>query len=74
MKLDDRLKKIEAKAPENKKIIVVKFASEVKELTCGDQIFLRYESESEGEFILRIRKLIELWLNRPMVTVLVANF
>ncbi len=74
MKLDDRLKKIEAKVPEEKKIIVVKFTSEVRELTCGNQIFLRYESESEDEFILRIRSLIELRLNRPLVTVLVANF
>ena len=74
MKLYDRLKKIEAKAPADKKIIVVKFGSEIKELSCGGEKFYRLENESESEFIKRIKALVEHHPDRPMLTVLVGNF
>lgn len=74
MKLSERLKKIEAKAPEVKQIIVVKFSSEIRELSCGDETFVRTESESEKDFIERVEAIFELRLERPMVTVLVGNF
>ena len=74
MKLSERLKKIEAKAPEVKQIIVVKFSSEIIELSCGDERFVRTESESEKDFIERVEAIFEMRLERPMVTVLVGNF
>lgn len=74
MKLSERLKKIEAKAPEEKQIIVVKFSTEIIELSCGDETFLRSESESEKDFIERVEAIFEMRLERPMVTVLVGNF
>jgi len=74
LKLSERLKKIEAKAPEEKQIIVVKFSSEIRELSCGDERFVRTESESENDFIERVEAILEMRLERPMVTVLVGNF
>ncbi len=74
MKLSERLKKIEAKASEEKQIIVVKFSTEIIELSCGDETFLRSESESEKDFIERVEAIFEMRLERSMVTVLVGNF
>ena len=74
MKLSERLKKIEAKASEEKQIIVVKFSTEIIELSCGDETFLRSESESEKDFIERVEAIIEKRLERPIVTNLVGNF
>lgn len=74
MKLSERLKKIEAKASEEKQIIVVKFSTEIIELSCGDETFLRSESESEKDFIERVEAIFEMRLERPIVTILVGNF
>ncbi len=74
MKLSERLKKIEAIAPKEKQILVVKFSSEITELSCGDERFVRTESESEKDFIERVEAIFEMRLERPMVTVLVGNF
>lgn len=59
MKLDDRLKKIEMKAPEQRNIIVVKFSNEIWELFCAGETFARLEYESEDGFIERIKKIVE---------------
>ncbi len=74
MKLAERLKRIESKAPEYKQIILVKFSSEIRDLSCGDETFVRSESESEKDFIERVEAIFEKRLDRPMVTVLVGNF
>jgi hypothetical protein len=74
MKLSDRLKKIEAKSPAEKKIIVVKIVSEIRELSFGEEHFYRLENESEDTFIKRIMSVVERSENRPMVTVLVGNY
>ena len=74
MKLYDRLKKIEAKAPAEKKIMVVKFGNELTELSCGGETFCRDENEPEGAFIMRIRSVVQQRTDRPLVTVLVGNF
>lgn len=73
MRLSDRLKKIEAKAPAEQKIIVVKYGNELKELSCGGEKFYRQENESECEFIRR-RLIIENRTDGKMVKVLVGNF
>lgn len=74
MRLADRLKKIEAKAPVEKQIIIVRYSSEITELMCGNETFLRLEIESEEEFIIRIRKILEARSDRPQITFLLANF
>lgn len=73
MRLSERLKKIEAKAPEEKQIIVIRFISEIKELSCGDETFVRLENESENEFIERVQAILEMRPNRPLVAVLMSN-
>lgn len=74
MKLSERLKKIEAKAPKEKQIIVFRYSSEITELMCGNETFLRLKDESEEKFIARIKKTLEARLDAPEITFLVANF
>jgi hypothetical protein len=53
MRLLDRLKKIEAKAPPEQKILVIKYQVELTSLQYGDDKYLRHDGESEDEFIER---------------------
>ena len=54
MKLTERLKKLEAKAPAEQPIFVVKFGTELTCLQYGDDKYYRLENESEDDFIERI--------------------
>ena len=59
MKLSDRLKKIEAKAPQEQKIFVIKFGVELTTLTYGGDEYLRLEGETEDEFVERILAIVK---------------
>lgn len=59
MKLSERLKKLEAKAPENQKIQVIKFGTELRYLQYGDDKYYRLESEPESEFTERILAIVK---------------
>ena len=59
MKLSERLRKLEAKAPMGQKIKVIKFGTDLTELNyCGD-LYPRYENESEKEFIARVLSIVK---------------
>jgi len=59
MKLLDRLKKIEAKAPPEQKFLVVKYPAELKMLEYGEDEYLRLDGETEDEFIERILAIVK---------------
>jgi hypothetical protein len=59
MKLLDRLKKIEAKAPPEKNIFVVRYPAELKTLEYGEDEYLRLDGETEDEFIERILDIVK---------------
>jgi hypothetical protein len=59
MKLSERLKKLEAKAPAEQKIQVVKFGTELKYLQYGGDKYCRLEKEPEDEFIQRILAIVK---------------
>lgn len=59
MRLLDRLKKIEAKAPPEQKIFVIKFQVELTTLAYGEDKYLRLDGETENEFIERILAVVE---------------
>ena len=59
MKLSERLKRLEAKAPAEQQIFVVKFGTELKYLQYGDDNYYRLESEPEDEFIERILVIVK---------------
>ena len=59
MKLLDRQKKIEAKAPPEQKILVIKFQVELTSLQYGDDKYLRLDGEMEDEFIERILAIVK---------------
>ena len=59
MRLLDRLKKIEAKAPSEQKILVIKFQVELTSLQYGEDKFLRLDGETEDEFIERTLAIVK---------------
>lgn len=59
MMLLDRIKKIEAKAPSEQKIFVIKFQVELTTLEYGDDKYLRLDGETEDEFIERILAIVK---------------
>ena len=58
MKLLDRLKKIEAKAPPEQKILVIKYQVELTSLQYGDDKYLRHDGETEDVFVERILAIV----------------
>ena len=74
MSLVKRLKKIEAKLRLDKKLIIVRYPSEVTELTYRGKVFERLQSESEDEFVVRVVAIVETIEDRPDVSYLVGNF
>lgn len=74
MNLENRLRKLESIHSFEPKIIVVKFGNEINQLSCGGEIFQRSTDESEKIFVERVKKIIEGRLNKPPVSILVANF
>jgi hypothetical protein len=59
MKLLDRLKMIEAKAPLELKIVVVKYPAELKTLEYGEDKYLRLDGETEDDFVERILAIVK---------------
>ena len=59
MRLLDRLKKIEEKAPPEQKIFVIKYQVELTSLQYGDDKYLRLDSEKEDGFIERILAIVK---------------
>ena len=59
MRLLDRLKKIEAKAPPEQKILVIKYQVELTTLEYGKDKYLRLEAETENEFVERILAIVK---------------
>lgn len=59
MRLLDRLKKIEAIAPPEQKIFVIKFQVELTSLEYGDDKYLRFDGETEDEFIERTLAIVK---------------
>jgi hypothetical protein len=74
MNLENRIKKLESIQSFEPKIIFVRFGDEVKVLSCAGEKFYRNEDETEGEFLSRVREIIQLRPNRPYVTVLTSSF
>lgn len=54
MKLSERMKRLEAKAPAEQPIFVVKFGAELTYLQYGDDKYFRLENEPEDDFVGRI--------------------
>ena len=59
MRLLDRLKKIEAKAPPEQKIFVIKYQVELTSLQYGEDKYLRRDGETEDGFIERILAIVK---------------
>lgn len=59
MKLSERLKRLEAKAPPEQPIFVVKFGTELNALHYGDDKYYRLDSEPEDEFVERILAIVK---------------
>ena len=59
MKLSERLKRLEAKAPAEQQIFVVKFGAELTCLQYGDDKYYRLKDEPEDEFIERILAIVK---------------
>ena len=59
MKLSERLKRLEAKAPAEQKIQVIKFGTELTYLQYGDDKYYRLENEPEDEFTERILVIVK---------------
>lgn len=59
MRLLDRLKKIEAKAPPEQKILVIKYQVELTSLQYGDDKYLRLHDETEDEFVERVLAIVK---------------
>jgi len=59
MKLSERLKKLEAKAPAGQKIQVIKFGTELTYLQYGDDKYFRLNNEPEDDFIERILAIVK---------------
>lgn len=61
--IERRIKKLEARSPENRVIFVSWLRApgeEVTEVTSGDQKWIRMDSETEQEFLSRVRKGLEV--------------
>lgn len=54
MKLSERLKRLEAKAPVEQQIFVVQFGTKLTYLQYGNEKYYRLENEPEDDFIERI--------------------
>lgn len=74
MSLNKRLKRLEAKLPPEKKVIVVKFGNQIHQLKFGELIFNRDEDETESDFIKRAKAVVEATPDRPLVSILLGNF
>ena len=59
MKLSERLKRLEAKAPAEQPIFVVKFGTELTTLQYGDDKYFRLEDEPEDDFVERILAIVK---------------
>lgn len=59
MKLSERLKRLEAKAPAGQHIQVIKFGTELTSLQYGDDKYYRLENEPEDEFTERILAIVK---------------
>jgi len=59
MKLSERLKRLEAKAPAVQKIQVIKFGVELTYLQYGGDKYFRLENEVESEFAERILAIVK---------------
>jgi len=59
MKLSERLKRLEAKAPAEQKIQVIKFGAELTYLQYGDDKHYRFENEPEDDFVARILAIVK---------------
>ena len=59
MKLFERLKRLEAKAPAEQPIFVVKFGTELNCLQYGEDKYFRFENETEDEFIERTLAIVK---------------
>ena len=60
MKLLDRLKKIEANAPPEQKIFVIKFQAALTTLEYGEDKYLRLDGETENDFVERILAIVKV--------------
>jgi|LauGreStaDraftv2_3_1035109.scaffolds.fasta_scaffold439037_1 hypothetical protein len=59
MKLSERLKRLEAKAPTEQKIQVIKFGTELKYLQYGGDKYYRFENEAEDRFTERVLDIVK---------------
>lgn len=59
MKLSERLKRLEAKAPAEQPIFVVKFGTELNCLHYGNDKYYRLEGETEDEFSERVLAIVK---------------
>jgi hypothetical protein len=59
MKLLERLNRIEAKAPTERKILVIKYQVELTSLQYGEDKYLRNDGETEDGFIERILAIVK---------------
>lgn len=59
MKLAERLKKLEAKAPAEQPIFIVRFGTELNCLTYCDDKYYRLENETEDEFSERVLAIVK---------------
>lgn len=59
MKLSERMKRLEAKAPAEQPIFVVKFGAELTTLQYGDDKYYRLDEEGEDEFVERILVIVK---------------
>jgi hypothetical protein len=59
MNLFERMKRLEAKAPAEQPIFVVKFGAELTMLQYGEDKYYRLEEEGEDEFVERILALVK---------------
>ncbi len=74
MNLENRIKKLESVHAFEPKIMVVKFGNEINQLSCEGNKFQRQENELEHEFIERVKLTLEQRPNKPLITLLIANF
>jgi hypothetical protein len=59
MRLLDRLNKIEAKAPTERKILVIKYQVELTSLQYGEDKYFRVDGETENEFVERVLAIVK---------------
>jgi hypothetical protein len=59
MKLSERLKRLEAKAPAEQPIFIVQFGTELNCLKYGDDKYYRLDGEKEDEFSERVLAIVK---------------